>query len=428
MGEYPRVLHVGFNRIGSPSNAGVTLGSMFGAWPDEFLFELYLPSRQTGARSANVAMAPAHVAPIDHLARHLLGARLPAPVADGLNNSVSRRGGNFSRRTHARVAMSTLNDIGPVLARGRWLEQIRNFRPQVIHSLLGGVRVTKLVGALSRELDVPVVPHFMDDWHRHLFADGRMLGLPRRAVERSLRHVMSHAPVCLAIGEDMVAEFEDRTRRPYRIVGNSVDFALYSALASRPIARDGPLVLRYIGGLHLGRVEPLDAVVQAIGRRPSSEVSAVMVLHVPVADQATVARLVAAHPGVVQAGVTLDPQQVPEALTGSDVLVFVESFRPEIANFTNLSVSTKVPEYLAARRPVLAVGPREQSSVRQLLRGPATWWAPDSDHHALDQALDTCLTAARGTIGSVDHALVDIFDTSFTRERLRSALNEAAKR
>lgn len=420
---FPRVLHIGFNPIGSPTNTGLTLASMFGGWPREQLMELYLPSRQLPGINPRQMMAPPRVAPLDAAIRRFLGSRIPAPVPDGMNNSIRGRSDALPFRYRLRAAATTLNEIGPVTARGPWLGPIDDFGPMVLHSLLGGVRVTKLVAALAKRLDVPVVPHFMDDWLSTMFADGKLLGLPRAQVERSVRAVLRQAPLCITIGEDMQREFEERLGIPCHVVGNSVSFADFDI--PRETVRGPSRVFTYIGGLHLGRDLALAEVAKALARRASGAALELRV-HAPASDDGRLRGLEQAFPSVVRSGGTIAPEDVARTLVASDVVLFVESARPEILDFTRLSVSTKVPEYLAARRPVLAIGPAVQSSIRALRLGPATSWADGADAADVDAAVGQSLSAADLPVPPVSKRLRELFDRERTQERLRVALAEAA--
>ena len=44
------------------------------------------------------------------------------------------------------------------------IEEIRNFNPTLIYSNLGSNRIINLCSSLGRELNIPIVPHFLDDW------------------------------------------------------------------------------------------------------------------------------------------------------------------------------------------------------------------------------------------------------------------------
>ena len=62
------------------------------------------------------------------------------------------------------------------------------------------------------------------------------------------------------------------------------------------------------------------------------------------------------------------PEELPALYHKSDILVHVESFDPAITEYTRLSFSTKLSQYMMAGRCILAVGPKEAGSLRMLER------------------------------------------------------------
>jgi glycosyltransferase involved in cell wall biosynthesis len=88
-------------------------------------------------------------------------------------------------------------------------------------------------------------------------------------------------------------------------------------------------------------------------------------IYAPAHELARHAATFAGRPEVRLAG-TLASEDVPRALRDADILVHVESFRPEIRRYIRYSVSTKIPQYLAAGRPVLGVGPAEVASMAHI--------------------------------------------------------------
>jgi hypothetical protein len=56
---------------------------------------------------------------------------------------------------------------------------------------------------------------------------------------------------------------------------------------------------------------------------------------------------------------SLQPNDVFAKLLESDILLHVESFTDVQRQYTRLSLSTKIPQYLAAGRPILMYGPAE---------------------------------------------------------------------
>jgi glycosyltransferase involved in cell wall biosynthesis len=56
---------------------------------------------------------------------------------------------------------------------------------------------------------------------------------------------------------------------------------------------------------------------------------------------------------------SLEPNDVFGKLIESDILLHIESFTDVQRQYTRLSISSKIPQYLAAGRPILMYGPAE---------------------------------------------------------------------
>ena len=419
---YPRVVHLGFQPIGSPTNSGLTLASMFGEWQQARLLEVCLRPYPGVPSHPNVIFAPLSVAPVDGMIRTILGKRVPSGAVDGMNNSVSRLGTRLPFKIRLRVVATTINDIGPTRVPASTTRAISLFRPQAVHSLLGGVRAMRLALAVSEQYNIPIVPHFMDDWPDNLFADGRLWGIPRRAAVHDLTAVLRRTPVALTIGDEMRAEFQERFGIPCEVVGNSVDLVQYRPSIPPAPPSDRP-TLRYVGGLHLGRDELIGRVAVAMAAQQPTQNPWTIELYIPDSDSPIGRRLDALHPNVTYRG-SLAPDDVPAALTSATAQLFVESSDPSIARFTRLSVSTKVPQYVAANRPVLVFGDEDQGSVRALLQsGLGVYAGTRVDKSLLAAALVRLEEAARESRSAPSD--LGIFDIHATRRRLHSAVVKA---
>ena len=65
---------------------------------------------------------------------------------------------------------------------------------------------------------------------------------------------------------------------------------------------------------------------------------------------------------------SVNENEIVEEMGKYDILIDVESFDRKMKYKTRLSISTKIPEYLASGKPILAVGPDDISSIRYLKR------------------------------------------------------------
>lgn len=236
---------------------------------------------------------------------------------------------------------------------------VAGFAPDIVYTPLGFNRVLAIVNRISRVQRIPVVPHFMDDWLPNTYTD-RASFLPRRLLEKRLRTAISSAPVGLAISAEMAQEYSELYAVEFYPMGNIVDIPPETV----PQPKSNVISLGYVGGLHLQRWEMLLDVGRVVERHGGRFR---LSIHCPESDQQLFRRRFSDLRHTVFEG-SLDAEQVPAALADHQVLVHVESADRSTRNFTRLSLSTKIPQYLAAGRPILSYAPTELASVKHLGR------------------------------------------------------------
>ena len=303
-------------------------------------------------------------------------------------------------------------------------EWIASFAPDVVYSLLGSVRMMRLARLVGTVADAPVIPHFMDDWPSTLYSQGELAGAARRTALRELDAIVRRAPAALTISTAMADEYATRFGRSFEVFGNPVDVL---PAPPRLTAAGSPLTLLYIGGLHLERWKTIRDIGQSLDARDARARPWKVRVHAPAKD---VARYGQAFSGIcsVEIAETLAPIDVPSALASGDVLLHVESFDPVITRHTRLSLSTKLPQYLAAGRPVLAIGPGANASISLIERTGAGIVAEDPSMRGLGQALARLEDQRTRTEMARRGVVVANRDYSRTavRNRLREVLTQAS--
>jgi hypothetical protein len=227
--------------------------------------------------------------------------------------------------------------------------------------------------------NVPVVPHFMDDWPSTLYADGRLGGIPYRIFQRQLRSLLRRVPLGFCIGSHMAAEYELRYGVEFHEFMNCVDDADFPALPQ--MTTHIPLVWTYIGGLHLNRSKSLLMLARGITSR-----GGLVNIFAPALDIREHGPAFAGLPGT-RLG-SLAPEDVMVHMKASDVLLHVESFEPAESVFTRFSVSTKIAQYFACGKPVLGLGPGELASMKVIEEVGAGLVVPLDSQLAVDAAVD----------------------------------------
>jgi glycosyltransferase involved in cell wall biosynthesis len=357
MTEHPSLLVVSAAPMSSTEGTGTTMTNLLHGWPTHKLAELHIDPTMGTAPHGRLRL-PQRSVPLDSLVRSAAGRsryRDPDSVAAPPTSQ------------HApplRASAAAALDLTPLVIVGELRYWVRQQRPQVIYSPLGSIRMLRLVLGLSRRHDLPVLPHFMDDWPTTLYRH-QIGGYARRTLDRLLDRVLARSVTQLCISPGMGREYEQRFGLPATIIGNPVSDALLSEPPST--THDGDLV--YVGGLHVERWRTLHAIATALAQLPDDGAGSrpMLVIHAPDTHRAQWESRFADLTSV-RFGTFIPAHEVPARLRRAGALVHVESFDDAVRMFTRLSVSTKIPQYLASGRPVFAVGPGDVESVDLLRR------------------------------------------------------------
>jgi glycosyltransferase involved in cell wall biosynthesis len=359
--HYPRVLVVAASALAPASGTGVTLANLFHGFPPDMVAQIHLDAGTPDtALCGHSLRLPNNGSPVEGPLRSV-ATMLSSRPQPSTAITAARPPADGTHWAKARAWVSAGFDLMPGHLSRATLEWARDFNPDVIYSPLGSIRMLSLVRALADRLAIPIAPHLMDAWPHTLFSDGEVFGLAHRQVRHSLARVAERSPRLLAISRPMADEFSRELGIPSSVFMNCVseeDFAQ----ASPTCPSNDQLLFSYVGGLHLDRWRSLLQLAEVLHQEAGG---ARLQVHAPEAHLDD-HRAAFANANNVDWGPSLSADQVPAALRRADVLVHVESFAPAAQRFTRLSISTKIPQYMAARRPILAIGPESLASMRHI--------------------------------------------------------------
>jgi hypothetical protein len=424
--QFPRVLVVNGESIAAASATGFTLRNLFAEWPSDELAQIYTSSGPHERKSDYEY----HLRPGDRRGLKWLGTRSGS-------SQVLMTGGNYARKSRSRdVSRFIGNAIRPTLR--KWLDlvpyklpdhvekAIVQFRPEIVYTLLGGIQISALALRCAELCNARIVPHFMDDWMSTAYAGRPDLVIQRLLLLRTARRVIRAAPVGMTISDLMAAEYTSTYGVPFYSFMNCVSVPV----EMRPEAAFDPAVgprLVYVGGLHLDRWRSLKEIGEALERLNSEGIPGKLFVYAPAEHLSEFSGRLAG-PSMNIAG-SLAQGQVANALTGGHILVHVESFEKTSRQYTRLSMSTKIPQYLTAGRPLLCYGPGEVASCRFVEKNKCGLVVGVQDQSELVAALRRILQDAdlRTRLGAKAWATAKlIFDAPEVRERFRSVIAKAA--
>jgi len=391
----PRVLFVSVNPFSSTSNNGKTFASFFEGYPSESIAQLYfhreLPSspvcdnyfritdedilrsrlrpwRVTGQRVSPAApSAPPNPIPIP----------IPEKTHAVLKDSRTARLLRQAVWTQVRLENAQLVD---------WLD---DFAPQVIFFCGGdAAALYPKVMALADRYDARLAFYITDDYVLPIPTRNQAARVMRWWTRKGFDRLTTQADLVLTIGEQMTRAYKAEFGFDSLPVMNMVDVP---SAVPRPTALvEESLLIVYAGSMHSNRWRVLAGIAASIERLSREGLAAKLVIYGPQPSnevRAAVHRL----PFAEVKGL-LSSSELAEAIAKADALVHVESDDPDSMAVTALSVSTKIPEYLASGRPILAIGPRGLASIEYLRAAAAALVVEPNDAAALDEAIASLAT------------------------------------
>jgi glycosyltransferase involved in cell wall biosynthesis len=352
----PRILLVTDADLTSGSRgAGRTLVNLFSRYPAASLLAVSGAARQSYAMEGGHCVLPG-------------APGVPGRVADRLR--------------------SVLGEVDAAWARWKPLSgaaAIRAFSPELVVAIpMHGVGV-----ALAERFatDAPLVTYLMDDWLAHSEGATLVFDTARRG-----RALLRASAGWLVISPYLLDSLEASTgiSRPSHVVHNPVRLSGGDPAAlSAP--RSGRFRVAYAGSVWPMHWDAVAAVAAGVARLRAAGTDIEFVLFT---DRNFWGRYEADWQrwGVVDGGL-VPYAQLGAALGDADLLLVASSFEPSQAHMSRSSVQTKVTDYMASGRPILACGPSDAASNRFLREHDCALFAEDSSPAAIDSALRACVAS-----------------------------------
>ncbi|MEI6825264.1 MAG: hypothetical protein WCK54_06715 [Desulfuromonadales bacterium] len=346
--------------------------SLFKGWPKDRIAQIYtqsiLPENSICVESKNVKIKSVDMkSMVSFLYNSLVGS-----VKDHKNNSgifsiiECTSKSTFTYRVQERFAsiQRQISFLFPFFISDELLSWVEKFKPDAIYSTLYGIDIMCIVSFLSKSFDLPVIPHFMDDWPDTLSQRSLFLNLLDSALKHHLINILASSPLCMVISDAMASEYEVRYLKKMIPLMHCIEI---NELKLKVLAERNNYKIRfiYIGGLHLNRWKSLQQIGNAMSELAADGVNLECVIYTHPLDVEKY-RNKLTIPNIMWIEGSLSHDEVLYVQVSADCLLHIESFDSWDKTFTRLSVSSKIPEYLAAGRPIFAYGPEELASIKYI--------------------------------------------------------------
>ncbi len=344
--EYMKILIVNKILVNSHNATGNTLRNIFSDMPDvEWLQYSLLPLEEDYQCADNMrTISNSRKTIFQALRAYLKKKRKQASKASNITSKLIS-------------GLDFLDEFLPGCVGKNVRLEINAFKPDLIYTLGADIRIYKVCRYLSKKYNIPVVVHHMDDFYNMKFTRRGSTNLLRAIATKKLRSeyvkIHKHSIQSLAIGPKMKFEYECDFHIPFEWVMNCV---AGEKDISQKLNQDVRLLI-FSGGLHMGRGYVLKQIAEKI-----ENTSYMLEIYTSKSECDQYKKFFDQYKNT-KLFVYVERSEMFNNISRADVLLHVESSKPEHVRYFRLSMSTKIPEYFISNKPIVCVGSQEIGTV-----------------------------------------------------------------
>lgn len=372
----PKVLIVSLDPFNWGNATGITLSNLFKGWDKDAIAQVYMSNVEPEKDvCTNYFKLSPKTVPFDYYVRKFL--RSGQNNVSGVPAAVTLTAKDRSLKNKLHLNFRALADFSPIFFSKDLFRWIEAFNPDVIYCTLGNARMLDMATRIATTIGKPIVPHFMDDWPSTLYTQQELFGFARKIFDRRFNSMLRNVKGGMCISKQMADEYDARYKVPFEAFVTCVDDELFCEPENQD--EKSAFTLMYIGGLHLNRWKSLLDISNAIEKINPDSGEIILKIYCPLRDAESYAAFFAENKKTRFEG-SIGSDAVPEMLKKASLLIHVESFDANYAQYTRLSISTKIPQYMAAGKPILGYGPEELASMQHIgIAGAGVVWSDKND-------------------------------------------------
>lgn len=350
----PRILIINGEPFNDITATGITLTKLFKNYGEDNIFYIYSANI---AASKEIDVKYLKLSNKDLFKNQILSFN---KVAKKLK--IDKSSSNEVEISEYKKKISGAFDLFSYSISEHTIKEIKKFNPTLIYSNLGSNRIINLCNSIGRELNIPIVPHFLDDWlnipNVHSFSFINYLLFKK--INKNIFKLMDNSKHGFCIGPEMRDEYEERFKIKFSCMMNPVE----KIIENKKVLSSDVKKIVFMGGLHLGRLETL---INFLKELENINLPYNIEMHLYIAASYRDKILEYNIKGLkLVIHNYINPSEVESELLKYDVGLHLESFDERLKRFTRLSISTKIPQYMGLGLPILAYSPSDVSSTKYI--------------------------------------------------------------
>ncbi|AIF53697.1 glycosyltransferase [Pelosinus sp. UFO1] len=270
-----------------------------------------------------------------------------------VNSEITNKVSNLHKVKNLLLA---INDYLPIYMKynKKEIELVDQFKPEIIYTLGSAIFPLEVSLFFSNKYNIPIVLHHMDNWRETKYNDSYLLRPCRNKLIKVLNSVESVMNCGMTISEEMADYYSKISKKKYVALMNTVPNL---NISSQNKFENNQINIVYAGGLHLDRWKVLldfENVIKKINREDK-----VIILHIFTKETDKEKYEKVFNKENTKFHDFMPHNKVFKIYEMADILIHVESFDAELIKFTKYSLSTKIPEYMSAGKPIICYAPKD---------------------------------------------------------------------
>lgn len=254
---------------------------------------------------------------------------------------------------------------------GRWkspeLEKfIKEYNPDIIFTILSNtVFLNKLIMHIKKVSNKKLVLYAWDNNYslkRFMLSPLRWI---KMFIDRSyMRKVVKQAELLYVISDVQKEDYQKAFKKECKVLTKGADFS-----GEAPIKTEygSPLQFAYTGNIELNRWKSLAHIANVLEKINANGVKAQLRIYTGNTVTEKMSKALNKGDSSFIMG-SVSAEKVKEIQNNADCLVHIESLDLKNKLYVRQSFSTKIVDYLAAARPILAFGPKDVASVDHFVK------------------------------------------------------------
>lgn len=234
----------------------------------------------------------------------------------------------------------------------RWLD---NFDPAVIYIQATSRDAVLFCLSVHSYLKKPLVFHIMDDWPSTISDKGILKKYWNKRIDHELRLLLDKATILMSISDEMAAEYKKRYGRDFITFHNSINMKLWEPYQKKNYELESIPSILYTGRIGVANINSLVLMAKVINNLNSDRLRIKFDIFSPDYNSLDV-KLFYNLRGV-QLNKAVPYSSIPPLLASYDLLFLPLDFDRKGIKYAQLSMPTKVPEYMISGTPIIILAP-----------------------------------------------------------------------